>query len=85
MQNNRGEIMIVFTYSEARQKLSSVLDLASKQGQVMIKRRDGRLFALLPNTAKQSPLDIKGIKTTANTQDIIDAVRESRQRPKKVL
>ena len=80
MQNNRGETMIVFTYSEARQNLSSILDLASKQGQVLIKRRDGRLFTLKPDTKKQSPLDVSGIKTSTKTKDIIDAVRESRSR-----
>jgi len=72
--------MIIFTYSEARQKLSSVLDLASKKGGVLIRRRDGRLFALRPQSKKVSPLDIPGVKTSITTADIISSVRESRQR-----
>jgi antitoxin Phd len=82
MQNYRGDIMIIFTYSEARQKLSTILDLASKQGQVLIKRRDGRLFSLQPDIKKVSPLDISGIKTATKTKDIIEAVRESRSQSK---
>ena len=33
--------MNVYTYSEARQKLASVLDTAESTGKVLIRRKDG--------------------------------------------
>lgn len=70
--------MQVFTYSEARQNLSKLLKLAQKE-EIQICRRDGALFSLRAKKKKQaSPFDVPGIKTKATTQDILDAVRESR-------
>lgn len=40
--------MQVYTYSEARQKLAFVLEQAEDTGKVLIKRKDGRTFALVP-------------------------------------
>ncbi len=40
--------MQVFTYSEARQKLAMILDQAENSGKVLIRRKDGRTFALVP-------------------------------------
>jgi len=71
--------MKVFTYSEARQKLSKVLDTARSE-EVIIKRRGGETFSLFFKKSSKSPFDVPGIKTKATTQDIIDAVRESRSR-----
>ena len=71
--------MKVYTYSEARQKLSEVLDLARSE-EVIIKRRGGETFTLLFKKLPKSPFDVPGIKTRATTKDIIDAVRESRAR-----
>jgi antitoxin (DNA-binding transcriptional repressor) of toxin-antitoxin stability system len=36
--------MNVYTYSEARQRLSSVLDSAKASGEVLIRRKDGATF-----------------------------------------
>ena len=70
--------MKVFTYSEARQNLSKILDLAQSE-EVEIRRRDGALFSLKSKEKKStSPFDIPGIKTKATTQDIVNAVRDSR-------
>ena len=70
--------MKVFTYSEARQNLSKILILAQSQ-EVEIRRKDGAVFSLKSKKQKStSPFDIPGIKTKATTQDILDAVRESR-------
>ena len=71
--------MKVYTYSEARQKLSKVLDTARSE-EVIIKRRGGETFTLVFKKSSQSPFDVPGIKTRATTKDIIDAVRESRSR-----
>ena len=71
--------MKVFTYSEARQNLSRLLILAQKE-EVEIRRRDGTVFSLTRKNIKaKSPFDVSGIKTKATTQDIMDAVRDSRR------
>ncbi len=71
--------MKVFTYSEARQNLSELLNIAQKE-EVEIRRRDGTIFSL---TAKKentkSPFDVSGMKTKAATSDILRAVKESRE------
>ena len=70
--------MKVFTYSEARQNLSKLLKIAQKE-EVEIRRRDGAIFSIAPKIEQvKSPFDVPGIKTKASTQDILDAVRESR-------
>lgn len=69
--------MKVFTYSQARQALATVLDTARKE-QVLITRRGGDTFAVTYRAAPESPFDVPGIKTQATTQDILEAVRESR-------
>jgi len=71
--------MRVFTYSQARQRLSEVLDTARKE-EVLIKRRGGETFSLTYRAASGSPFDVPGIKTPVTTQDILDAVEESRSK-----
>ena len=50
-----------YTYSEARQKLSTVLDEAKREGAIRIRRRDGQAFILKSEVKPQSPLDVKGL------------------------
>lgn len=71
--------MKVYTYSQARQNLSQVLNRAKKED-VVIRRRGGEVFAVVPQRQTGSPLDIAGIKTKATTRDILAAVREVRSR-----
>ncbi len=71
--------MKVYTYSEARQKLATVLDIA-KSEEVVIKRRGGETFKIIFTKPSKSPFDVAGVKTKATTKDILDAVRESRTR-----
>jgi len=69
--------MKVFTYSEARQNLSELLNTAQNED-VEIRRRDGAIFSIVPKREKEkSPFDVAGIKTRATTQDILNAVKES--------
>ncbi len=72
--------MQVFTYSEARQKLSSLLDKAESSGSVMIRRRDGRTFTLKPLESKISPLDVPSIRAEISTKDLVALVRGERSR-----
>ena len=71
--------MKVYTYSEARQRLAAVLNIA-KTEEVVIKRRGGESFSIIYRKSTKSPFDIPGIKTKATTKDILTAVRESRER-----
>ena len=72
--------MEIYTYSEARQNFASLLEKAMKEGKVLIRRRDGSVFALTPEKTKQSPLDIPGVDAAVSSREIVRAVRESRSR-----
>ncbi|RLB24352.1 MAG: type II toxin-antitoxin system Phd/YefM family antitoxin [Deltaproteobacteria bacterium] len=72
--------MQVYTYSEARQKLAMVLKEAENKGKVIIRRKDGRTFALIPEKNAVSPLDVPSIKAKITTQEIVDIIREGRER-----
>lgn len=68
-----------YTYSQARQRLSEVLD-AAREEEVLITRRGGDTFSITYKPKRTSPFDIPGVKTQASTRDILDAVRDSRRR-----
>lgn len=70
--------MKVFTYSEARQHLSEVLNIAQNED-VEIRRRDGQVFSIVSKKSiSSSPFDVDGIETKVLTKDILNAVKESR-------
>lgn len=71
--------MRVYTYSEARQKLASVLDEAREKGEIRIKRRDGSEFVVRPLETGRSPLDVPGVDANVSREEIVEAVRESRR------
>ena len=76
--------MKVYNYSEARQNFSTVLNTALNE-EVIITRKDGNQFKLIPvrenKGKKKSPLEgIKGIKANVTMDDILAAIRESRER-----
>ena len=71
--------MNVYTYSEARQKLASLLEQAEKEGEVRIKRKDGKVFMLKPQPLSDSPLDVEGINIDITTSEILDFIREGRR------
>ncbi|MCK5354686.1 MAG: prevent-host-death protein [Methyloprofundus sp.] len=71
--------MQVFTYSEARQNLSKLLVLAQTE-EVEIHRKDGSIFSLVSKKKPlKSPFDVSGINTKATTQNILNAIEESRK------
>ena len=72
--------MQVYTYSEARQKLATVLEEAEHTGKVIIRRKDGRTFALTPEKTTLSPLDVPTIKAEITTKEIVNIIREGRER-----
>jgi len=72
--------MTVFTFSEARQKFAAILERARREGAVRVKRRDGQVFIIQPDRSSHSPLDVAGIDTNLSTEEIVDMIREMRQR-----
>jgi len=76
--------MKVYNYSEARQNLATVFNTALKE-EVIISRKDGSKFKLVSMQENKrdgkSPLeDIKAIEANVTMDDILDAIRESRER-----
>jgi antitoxin Phd len=72
--------MQVYSYSEARQKLATVLKQAESTGKVLIRRKDGRTFALIPEKIAASPLDVPSVEAKISTEEIVDFIREGRER-----
>ncbi len=70
--------MKIYTFSQARQSLSDLLN-RSKSEKVLIRRRGGDMFAIVPQSPKRSPFDVPGVKTGVATADILAAIRESRR------
>lgn len=70
---------IIYTYTEARQNLASLLNRAAAEGEVRIKRRDGRIFVVRPERVTVSPLDIEGIDLELTAEEIVQAVVEGRR------
>jgi uncharacterized protein (DUF362 family) len=70
--------MKVYTYSEARQALASVLNRARREGAVRIRWRDGQTFVIKPETPTASPIDVKDVDLDVTTDEIVAFVREGR-------
>ena len=69
-----------YTYSEARQRFSSVLDEAKRKGAVRIRRRDGQIFVLRPEKSAKSPLDVGGINLNLSREEIVALIRAGRRK-----
>ena len=70
--------MKLYTYSTARQRLAKVLEEASREGQVQIRRQDGRVYAVTPVAkSDQSPFaNVSGRSVTGVTsKDLLRMVR----------
>jgi hypothetical protein len=69
----------LYTYSTARQRLADVLEEASREGEVQIRRQDGRVYAVTPVAkpalspfANVTGATVKGV----TSRDLIRATRE---------
>ena len=69
----------VYTYTEARQNLASLLDRAIREGVVRVKRKDGQTFAIRPEPQPGSPLDVEGIDLNITTSEIVQFIQEGRR------
>ncbi len=72
--------MTVYTFSEARQNFATILERARREGAVRVKRRDGQVFLIQPERQMRSPLDVPGINSDISGEEIVDVVREMRER-----
>ncbi|HEC31278.1 MAG TPA: type II toxin-antitoxin system Phd/YefM family antitoxin [Deltaproteobacteria bacterium] len=70
----------LYTYSEARQKFARILEQAATEGEVFVRRKDGQVFVIKPLIEKRSPLDVPGINLGVSTSEIVDIIRESREK-----
>ncbi len=71
--------MNVYTYTEARQKLATLLNRALQEGEVLIKRRDGQVFVLKPQSRVDSPLDVGGVNLNITAAEIVNFIHEGRR------
>ena len=69
-----------FTYSEARQRLASLLVSARKDGAARIRRRDGQRFIVKPEVPKKSPLDVESVNIKMSREEILESIREGRRK-----
>jgi hypothetical protein len=77
--------MKVCNYSEARQQLAELLNRASREGGVEIRRRDGQAFLVRPAVRSGSPLHVPGIDAGLSRNEILELVRESRRTTGRLL
>lgn len=71
--------MKLYTYSTARERLAEVLEEASREGEVQIRRQDGRVYAVTPVAkTSQSPFaNVTGRPVKdVTSKDLLRAVRE---------
>jgi hypothetical protein len=73
--------MKIYTYSEARDKLATILE-ESKTEEVVIRRRRGDTYAIVPRptSRRRSPFDVPSLDKGLSRQEILEAIRESRER-----
>ena len=69
----------VYTYSKARQNLASLLEQALQDGEVKIKRKDGQVFIVKPESKEDSPLAVEGVSLGLTRDEIIKFIRQSRK------
>lgn len=69
------------TYHEDQQQsLSFLLEQAQREGEVRIERADGQIFVLRPEKPRRSALDVAGIRLNVSTEEIVEFIREGRER-----
>jgi prevent-host-death family protein len=74
------EDMKTYTFSEARQKFAAVLENAERDGEVRIVRKNGTVFVIRPERTRRSPLDVPGIDLNLSATEIVELIREGRER-----
>ncbi|MGE5239705.1 MAG: prevent-host-death protein [Chloroflexota bacterium] len=72
--------MKIYTYSQARERLADILE-ESKNEEVVIRRRKGDMFSIAPKLpSRRSPFDVPGLNKKITRKELLEAIRESRER-----
>lgn len=73
--------MKIYNYSEARQNFATILNTSLNED-VIITRKDGSKFKITPiiEKKKKSPFDVEGINSKIKTKEIINIIREFREK-----
>nr|VFK11862.1 MAG: hypothetical protein BECKLPF1236B_GA0070989_102615 [Candidatus Kentron sp. LPFa]VFK21992.1 MAG: hypothetical protein BECKLPF1236A_GA0070988_103283 [Candidatus Kentron sp. LPFa]VFK35002.1 MAG: hypothetical protein BECKLPF1236C_GA0070990_103213 [Candidatus Kentron sp. LPFa] len=66
--------------TEAQQYFASILDQAKREGIVCIKKRESEYFYVTSAEPKRSPLDIEGADLGMTSSEIVEVIRENRER-----
>lgn len=69
----------IYTFSKARQNFAALLARAAQEGEVRIKRCDGRVFVIQPEIKTKSPLDVQGINLPISTAEIVQFIHKGRR------
>jgi prevent-host-death family protein len=69
-----------YGFTEARQHFASLLDEAKREGVVCVKKRNGETFYIKPAQTGGSPLDVAGVDLGLSAREIVESVREGRER-----
>ena len=72
--------MTVYLMAEAKEKLEALLEEACREGEILIKREDGQIFVIRPEQQNRSPLDMSGVNLGLSKSEIVQSVREGRER-----
>jgi len=72
--------MTVFTDEEARRRFDALLHEARTSGEVRIRTGDGKEYVVRPAPTGRSPLDVGSVDVKLSAQQIVDIVREGRER-----
>jgi hypothetical protein len=68
------------TYPETQENLSALLERVREEGEIRMRRTDGHVSVLKPEKPECSALDAAGIDLGISTKEIVEFVREERER-----
>ena len=72
---------MIYTTAQVQKQFSVLLKKALKEGQIQFKIRDGQIFVISPvRPAKKSPFEVRGIKLPISRADILQSIRDGRER-----
>ncbi len=85
---------MIYTTSQVQKQFSILLKKALSEGQVQFKTRDGQLFVISPVRARaathaprcgcsageKSPFEVRSVKLPITRADILQSIRDSRER-----
>ena len=72
--------MKIYTYSEARRNLATLLEEAGRKGEVRIRRRDGKSFVVRLEQPSRSPFDVECVDLGLKREQIVSAIHDSRKK-----